>query len=269
MSRKLQREQERENAKTRRNERTETASAATLNAPKKRKRSDVDETDPKLKEFLEVMQPASKSKSWTSETENSLAEPPTKMQAVEAPEGDSDGEYQAVPKKRLSKQSIEQTQPITDDKRTEPPAINDTIVADFNAMDATDDDWLRSRTSRLLDLVEPEDLVVAKEVSQNPYTGVMAETSENPETIDDGKEESEKAAEFEENMDATIESIQSNGRLFVRNLPYTATEEDLREHFAQYGTLEEVRVKSIFVLFCLRFVMNIQIGTAYTLKYVM
>jgi multiple RNA-binding domain-containing protein 1 len=40
--------------------------------------------------------------------------------------------------------------------------------------------------------------------------------------------------------DATMDAIRESGRLFVRNLPYTATEDDLRTHFEKYGTLEEV-----------------------------
>ena len=41
-------------------------------------------------------------------------------------------------------------------------------------------------------------------------------------------------------MDADEITIRESNRLFLRNLPYKATEEDLREHFAAYGELEEV-----------------------------
>ena len=36
--------------------------------------------------------------------------------------------------------------------------------------------------------------------------------------------------------------IQETGRLFVRNLPYTATEEDLSALFEPHGELAEVHV---------------------------
>jgi RNA recognition motif-containing protein len=51
-----------------------------------------------------------------------------------------------------------------------------------------------------------------------------------------------------QNTNPTIDAIKENGRLFVRNLPYTASEDDLRELFAVYGTLEEVRANISFVI---------------------
>ena len=36
------------------------------------------------------------------------------------------------------------------------------------------------------------------------------------------------------------ESIGETGRLFIRNLPYIATEEDLQKLFNKYGPLAEV-----------------------------
>ena len=61
--------------------------------------------------------------------------------------------------------------------------------------------------------------------------------------------------------DDTEEQIKKSGRLFVRNLPYTATEDDLKAHFEKYGVLEEVCYTDFLLHFA--FVMNIQIGTAY------
>lgn len=37
-------------------------------------------------------------------------------------------------------------------------------------------------------------------------------------------------------------SIEETARLFVRNLPYTATEADLAEAFGQHGELSEVHI---------------------------
>ena len=224
--------------------------AASLNSSTKRKRSDIENADPKLKEFLEVMQPASKSKPWTTQTDHSLLEPPTKMQAIEAPEPESDGEYEPVPKKFGKippKQSKEQTAPIPEAETVEPPTATDMVMADSSTVHATDDDWLRSRTNRLLDLVEPEDLAVATTTPTSADAGVVAKTNEVPDAADNPEEESEVVDELEEKSDAAIEAIKRNGRLFVRNLPYTATETVLREHFASFGPLEEVCL--IFLLY--------------------
>ncbi|CAI9744180.1 RNA-binding 19 [Octopus vulgaris] len=42
--------------------------------------------------------------------------------------------------------------------------------------------------------------------------------------------------------DEEEEELSESGRLFVRNLPYTCTEEDLEKHFSKYGALVEVYI---------------------------
>lgn len=267
MSRKAQREQERENAKAAHKEKAELK--ATLNLATKRKRDDVEQDDIKLKEFLEVMQPANKAKKWVAEEiDDSAAEPPTKMQAIEIPEGESDGEYEAVPKKTRQKTppkvavlpiATVAALPIVDQTN-----LNEAIP-DTDMPDATDDDWLRSRTNRLLDLMEPEDIHVTSSAPGPTETPAVETFAEEPLVFNEENETMEDAPEDEEEKtDPTLEAIRSNGRLFVRNLPYTATEEDLRNHFAPFGALEEVIIP--FLLLCFFpscYMMNIQIGTAY------
>ena len=41
------------------------------------------------------------------------------------------------------------------------------------------------------------------------------------------------------------ESIGETGRLFVRNLPYICTEEDLRREFVKFGPLAEVNINFV------------------------
>ena len=253
-SRKAQREQERENAKARQKEWAELARVSSLNSGTKRKRSDVDDADPKLKEFLEVMQSASKPKTWAIQGEDDSAlEPPTKMQAVEVPEAESDGEYEAVPKKPRKtsppKATI-QTELVAVSSIMERPTEGDEAVVAPAAPGGTDDDWLRSRTNRLLDLVDPEELVVHSRVEASANENTVTETAiGEPVTNEEPSIEEEEFEGFEdEKPDPVIEAIKSNGRLFVRNLPYTASEEDLREHFETFGTLDEVCLY-FFVLF--------------------
>jgi len=253
-SRKAQREQERENAKARQKEWAELARVSSLNSGTKRKRSDVDDADPKLKEFLEVMQPASKPKTWATQGEDDPAlEPPTKMQAIEVPEAESDGEYEAVPKKSRKTsppKAIIQMEPIAVSSMIKRPTEDDEAVVAPAAPGGTDDDWLRSRTNRLLDLVDPEELVVHSRVEASANENTVTETAiGEPVTNEEPSIEEEEFEGFEdEKPDPVIEAIKSNGRLFVRNLPYTASEEDLREHFETFGTLDEVCLY-FFVLF--------------------
>ncbi|KAG0652318.1 multiple RNA-binding domain-containing 1 [Hyphodiscus hymeniophilus] len=242
VSRKQQREQERENVKARLKVQEDTSKQ--LDGGLKRKRSDVDKADSKLKEFLEVMQPASKSKKWASgAASDSIIEPPTKIQAIEIPEAESDEEYEAAPKKQKQQSAPKPTVPfIAPPILANEAALVDEVVAVSTAPDATDDDWLRGRTNRLLDLMDPEDI----STGANGLTRAaeMMETAmEEPIPMDDVPIADEVKEEANlEKPDPVTEAIQTTGRLFVRNLPYTASEDELRKHFEPFGGLEEVHL---------------------------
>ncbi|CAG8953103.1 hypothetical protein HYFRA_00003300 [Hymenoscyphus fraxineus] len=247
VSRKAQREKDREDAASRRKEKA-SAEKAELNASSKRKRSDVDEVDPKLQEFLEVMQPASKTKKWpTGTADDGMQEPPTKIQAIEVPEAESDDDYESVPKKARKSSPPKEASPVAavpieELKQTDEP-MPDVAVG------ATDDDWLRSRTNRLLDLMDPDDIAPTQTGTVDltnavPVVEPIAEPSPSiEEPLQDIDEIMQVDEVEEEKSDPILEAISAaNGRLFVRNLPYTATEDDLRKHFEPYGSLEEVHL---------------------------
>ncbi len=253
MSRKLQREQERANAKIIReaNERR----SEELHAGQKRKRSDVDEADPKLKEFLEVMQPTSKSKDWLAQrTDDPAIQSPRKVQAIELPGAESDEEYEAVPKKSRHKSPPKHSIPSNtaiSEVPTEPAIIDKTMILSI-APDATDEDWLRGKKNRLLDLMDPDDIPSGPGVKSSSDTQVaveipMGEPNDSEESLKHNHSEDGLEADAENNeevehdkSDLVMEAIKSHGRLFVRNLPYTATEDDLRKHFEPFGALDEV-----------------------------
>ncbi|KAJ1672530.1 Multiple RNA-binding domain-containing protein 1, partial [Spiromyces aspiralis] len=60
-------------------------------------------------------------------------------------------------------------------------------------------------------------------------------TGEGEELKDDMKQE-------EAQEEAPEERIRETGRLFVRNLAYTATEDDLRQHFEKFGPISEIHL---------------------------
>lgn len=224
----------------------------------KRKRSQVEEDDVKLKEFLEVMQPANKAKKWTASVEEDVSmEPPTKVQALEVPEGESDGEYESVPKK--TRQKTPPREVIVQEPVIGLPVATETTgeqpIQDAALPDGTDDDWLRSRTNRLLDLIEPEDIPAQNKAIDTVDTIPFETFDDEPPRVANQEqslsyEDDVEQAEEVEKEDPIIAAIKSNGRLFVRNLPYTATEDDLRAHFAPYGTLEEVSLRYSFRIVC-------------------
>jgi multiple RNA-binding domain-containing protein 1 len=246
VSRKAQREQERENTTTRRKE-YEATKQIELNAASKRKRDDV-ETDPKLKEFLEVMQPASKTKKWVSTMEDEeMGRPPSKIQAIELPDAESDDDYEAVPKRQRIKSPAKPSIPLLS-TNTPVEVVEKSVNAEEPlpevAPSATDDDWLRSRTNRLLDLVDPDKILEEQGGNTVPTeTAHIVDPVEQPSLLNDEsflEQDLTPADEPEDKPDPILEEISKNGRLFVRNLPYTATEDDLRNHFKPFGSLEEV-----------------------------
>jgi len=179
--------------------------------------------------------------------------PPTKLQAIEIPEGESDDEYQSVPSK-VKKAPVKPAEPqapvapvasiiVVDNANQADKAMTD---MPSNNVETTDDDWLRSHTSRLLDIIDPEDIIPkTQNLNVKDLEGVVAgEAEPNAPAEDMDVEEAEAVEEETTNppseLDATLETIKASGRLFVRNLPYSATEDDLRKHFEQYGALEEV-----------------------------
>ncbi|QSZ37636.1 hypothetical protein DSL72_008735 [Monilinia vaccinii-corymbosi] len=258
MSRKAQREQERENNKlSQLKQEADRKASESPNTGTKRKRSDVDVADPKLQEFLEVMQPASKSNSnvWKAGTmDNDMEEPPTKLRAIEVPEGESDDEYQSVPSKvKKAAAKLVETQAPAAPVATVASAIvadrgnqANEVMIDIspNNAEATDDDWLRSHTSRLLDIMDPEDIIPkTQSLEAKDVEEVIAGESEPNGPVEDMVVDEEAEAENPPSgLDSTLETIKVSGRLFVRNLPYSATEDDLRKHFEQYGALEEIHL---------------------------
>jgi multiple RNA-binding domain-containing protein 1 len=233
----------------------------------KRKREEAElAQDPKLKEFLQVYQAPSKTNVWTNgdiQTNNAVAAADEATQVVEVPEDESDDDYQVIAKK-----------PKTTDEA--PPAINTSAapatsapqpninatsiepvqnVEDMEGVEeggeaergpVSDADWLRSRTNRVLDFVEDDEPSSATSQPQAQATPAPTPTPVQPPIPEyaaqpDEAEQHEAPPEEVPNS-AEVEKIRDTGRLYLRNLHYEVTEEELRQHFAKYGSLEEVSV---------------------------
>ncbi|KAL9480052.1 hypothetical protein ACSS6W_004838 [Trichoderma asperelloides] len=211
---------------------------------KKRKREDLDESDPKLREFLRVMK-AGKGGVLADET-NPDADMTGLATGGEAlvEEGESDNEYEQIPKRQEKLRKTESSEA----SRTDDVKPQETEEAPQTSVDATDDDWLRSRTNRLLDLVDPDDLPQPAE--QAALDEAVRDDGENTNTLHSSHEVVSEDAPDQANdqgaeatgADDAIATITRTSRLFVRNLPYTATEEDLHQKFGEFGTLQEVHL---------------------------
>ncbi|KAI1002649.1 Multiple RNA-binding domain-containing protein 1 [Podosphaera aphanis] len=206
----------------------------------KRKRSDVDETDPKLKEFLELMQPPSKLKI----SDSNAIRDPQQLHPLKAEEP-ATVEIGKIP-------ITSQTSPLSTSSvaqvNTPPPILSEseTKVEPSTQAITSDEDWLRSRKSRLLDLVDPEEAALSVAQSQcdriEDKKELDASHDDRAKEIDKPMSNEGENLVAESNTASLIESIKSTGRLFVRNLPYTASEDDLRQIFTPYGLVEEVHL---------------------------
>jgi multiple RNA-binding domain-containing protein 1 len=247
--------------------------------PLKRKREEA-EQDPKLKEFLEIYQPPSKTNIWTDGDAQVAAGNATAVeepaQDVVVPAEESDDEYQVISKKpkvaEAPKDGAEEAAPA--------PAVQPNIPAEaapVEEVDApmpdapdvaaapqptTDDDWLRSRTNRLLDLVEDDDVPVAP---ASAPTKPAAEKRDSPVAVEPQPQPAQPAdapaadAPDADSIAIEEEKIRETGRLYLRNLHFEVAEEDIRSQFSKYGSLDEV--SCTFSFLPTRFRMNVKIGT--------
>lgn len=219
------------------------------------------EGKPKLKEFLEVMRPPSKLNIWenqdakiseesarpTPQAENTSAGVNLSKEVDERifKEGQKEGQSEA--KDVVSAELPAPVATLSVDVKTLPSDVDvsrDDIQEPLvQSLAVSDEDWLRSRTSRLLGLMDDND-VQAAALPKNASTEKVA-SSEVPELV---KDNSVSDASVQRHEESAVEEaipereIAVNGRLFVRNLTYTITEEDLRKHFEDrgHGTIEEV-----------------------------
>ena len=230
---------------------------------KKRKRDALNESDPKSQEFLTVMQASKISvDNLHGHEDDSVLEPPTKKAAVDEPES-RDG-YQSMPTQPTKRTAIPPPN-LPHELQIRPAAVPSADVSavvpdeqpashavegsteDDGAGAIDDDDWLRNRTNRLLDLADEDDVFpvrsqpVEVEPTGQPETenGISVDVIPIEKTATSLKDSMTKRADLSD--DATLGAIRKTARIFCRNLPYDATTEDLRTYFEKFGEVEEVR----------------------------
>ena len=118
----------------------------------------------------------------------------------------------------------------------------------------SDADWQRSRTRRVLDLVEPEGEeqadsgaretpLVEDKPRTRPTPGNAAAQNSVHTFPGPSSTESEHVVQHDspsEDLPPKPAEVWENGRLFLRNLGYDVSEKALEENFSSFGTLEEV-----------------------------
>jgi multiple RNA-binding domain-containing protein 1 len=199
----------------------------------------------KLQEFLEVMRPGAKSNTWSNEDHTEVAAPvqvPVAMETIE-PDDRDDG-FSDLPLSKmalLSQTSLVSNSHTADASGTTGEVdVEMTPPGDEAMCPVSDADWLRSKTSRVLDLTDDVDSLLATPTvisGQDVMPACAKEKETSP--FSDTNMVPQHSLEQDEHTKA-LETISQSGRLFVRNLPYSATEQDLQEHFSICGPLQEV-----------------------------
>lgn len=226
----------------------------------KRKRDEENKPlNPKLQEYLSLVQHSSKTRTWANDDDmvKSSGDPtPTIKQPAH-----QDGVPEELPsqskKARIegsaADKASEQPEPAVvdysrEEERNENAPQNDSAAPEVEPEPVSDADWLRSKTSRLLGLLDEEeqagfDSQKVDEPTEAPadrndesHNAAIEDTgSQAVDIVDDtAKPTSEK--------DTNIDLIRNSARLFVRNLAYDSTETDLQPLFAPFGKLEEVSI---------------------------
>ena len=100
----------------------------------------------------------------------------------------------------------------------------------------TDNDWLRTRTNRVLDFEDPDKVISKTSHSEAETTPAIQPTSRTETEPEDSEEKSLSPSPEDQNAYDKV----TNGRLFVRNLAFDVTEVDLRKLLSSFGKVDEV-----------------------------
>jgi multiple RNA-binding domain-containing protein 1 len=217
---------------------------------RREKKSTIDEDiaqNPDLKEFIEATKPSTQAKSWSNDIvvneggapSNSLLEQALALKSSDGSVGDkfqnkvadeifkiqeneSDDEYETFGEKKDEEADEDEPMMTLDNLKPEEGNENDEAISDL--------DWLKRRRIRIKENEDTEDGSQPVESGSVDTPNAVQQQIEEPVVPQKDSEE------------LAIEKIRETGRLFLRNILYTAKEEDFRKLFSKYGNLEEVHV---------------------------
>jgi multiple RNA-binding domain-containing protein 1 len=200
--------------------------------------------DPKLREFLAVMQPRNKAAIWDND-DNAIANTQLTVPVINAHssggldvENEEDALYEDLPADGKHGDGSEDEKDIA-------PAM-DPLVVDAAVSDL---DYLKARVRKNFEEDEEMDAMEEDEKLLTPSENVPSQAAVEAEEDDEDHDRviSDKINDGDEEMTEPVPSdpqdiIAQTGRLFVRNLPYSATEDDLKTVFEKYGEVREAHI---------------------------
>ncbi|CAL5346588.1 unnamed protein product [Camellia sinensis] len=219
--------------------------------------------DPQLQEFLQVMQPRVKSKLWA----NDILTAPINEQNGKG--GDKNTKIKKVGKEKLAQVLDE----LDETDKSENGSLDAQVAEKSNKMARdeviSDMDYFKSRVqTEWSDSESSDDKDDGDDSDEDGVGNISLKKSDvrrdvqkvDPKVQHDSFEREASEQKFEEDSyeDSEHEMIDSGdpssslkddekeiseiSRLFVRNLPYTATEDELEEHFSKIGNVSQVHL---------------------------
>ncbi|KAF3944314.1 hypothetical protein CMV_029201 [Castanea mollissima] len=226
--------------------------------------------DPKLQEFLEVMQPRMKSKLWANDTLiTNTADQNANLSEKQNQEKEEHKDKSFPVHVDLDEhETVEHG--LSDSHETKKPhnLAHDELVSDMdyfksrvkqewsdsessddddhdNESDKNDDnDYKEDSSGPLKESIESQDAHKVDPKGSNTTLKEVVpdeevEEEEHSHDLDSGIP---KPGYLASSLKDEKEVVLETGRLFVRNLPYTANEEELEEHFSKFGDVSQVHI---------------------------
>ncbi|KAJ5601036.1 hypothetical protein N7510_010570 [Penicillium lagena] len=229
------------------------------NTLKRKRDADIKSQDPKLQEYLSLMQHSSKTRTWANDDETAKA---SEDPVPSTNQPDDDGvaeELQSLPKKAKTQVPAVRPEPIVIDQSGADENKDEAEQEDSAPGDAepvSDADWLRSKTSRLLGLLDEDEQAEfnqpkVEERADSPAsnheesrTAAIETIGAQPATndINNDDDDDDHVPQATPENDQNVDLIHDSARLFVRNLAYDLTEADLQPLFTPFGKIEEIHV---------------------------
>nr|XP_043622445.1 multiple RNA-binding domain-containing protein 1 [Erigeron canadensis] len=205
------------------------------------KDDDAENEDLQFQEFMQLMKPRTKSKLWS----NDMLEAPQGKDGKKQAKVDGEGKKKKISKSAKLIETGDEADGVSDDQadKMEISAEQEKAVSDMDYFKSrVKKDWSDSDSDDDNDdegdveESEKDDEITKKhhDILSEIEDEETADLTEKPNETDDVDEPSSSL----EDEDAVLQT----GRLFVRNLPYTATEDDLREHFSKFGNVSQVHL---------------------------
>lgn len=190
--------------------------------------------DEKLQEYLSLMG-STKTKAWANGQDLDAGVQDPKAVSTVPPEdlSEDEGEYQDLQRKPTTADTSATTDSPSQTENQQD--VGSSVPTENTALQPISDaDWLKSLTKN--SSLETDNAAV-----ENPAPEVFPEEPAVEDRMDVDNTDSTPVTIAEATSeDPNIVQIQKSGRLFLRNLSYTATEEDLTKHFETFGNLESV-----------------------------